>query len=287
MEPLALLASYFFLSLLISACNAAASSSEQARRLVIDDFCSTSVNRLGSWHGPGENLPVEYDGGDEGDDDDDEEEEEACMVRLSPSNPDHNYHTLLSKSCFNLERYRKMFLHVKFSGSDAFTISLYQHNGACNQDRAPFPGTFDSIEAARYVTDDSGDIYVPLSHFYVDLKRMSSIAFHGFYKNEETVLRRVEIVKYLPKGVYIPKKLPTGSMVLNCRRPNSFAFGIDDGDPRLAQTIMRILDDEQIKVTFFVVGHGLRDPSTNFTNLYSEMIQKGHQVALHSETHPK
>ncbi|KAE8547765.1 hypothetical protein EYB25_009558 [Talaromyces marneffei] len=268
---------YYILFIIISSTTAMMPLRNHPRGFVLDDFCRRSVNSLGAWHGPGENLMIEYDQ----DDDDD------CLIRLSPSNPDHNYHTQFSYSCFDLSRHRKMFLHVKYSGSDAFTISLYQHNAACNQWRAPFPGTFDSVEASRYTTDDGGDIYVPLSHFYINLERASSVAFHGFYTSEETVLHKVEILQHLPDDVNIPRKLPTGTMVLNCKRPNSFAFGIDDGDPALAQEVMEILEDEDIKVTFFVVGRGLKDPSTNFTNLYSEMLEKGHQIALHSDTHPK
>ncbi|OKL62814.1 hypothetical protein UA08_01877 [Talaromyces atroroseus] len=245
---------------------------------VIDTFCESPFNELGAWHGPGENLPIKYDEDDDGD----------CLMRLFPSNPDHNYHTQFSYSCFDLTDHEDMYLHVEYSGSDAFTISIFQHNGECNSYRAPYPGTSDSVEAARYTTsDNNNNIYVPISHFYVDLDIVSSIGFHGFYTTDETILRKVEIVKYLPDDVEIPRKLPTGTLVLNCKRPNSFAFGIDDGDPRLAQEVMEILDDEDITVTFFVVGMGLLDPSTNFTDVYTEMLRRGHQVALHSSTHPK
>lgn len=268
---------YYILLIIVPSTNAMMPLRKGPRGFVIDDFCRSSVNNLGAWHGPGENLPVEY--GQDNDDD--------CLVRLFPSNPDHNYHTQFSYSCFDLSKARSMFLHVRYSGRDAFTISFYQHNEDCNPWLAPFPGTFDSVEASRYVTDEGGDVYIPLSHFYIDLKQASSIAFHGFYTNEETVLHKVEVVKDLPDNFDVPRKLPTGTMVLNCKRPNSFAFGIDDGDPSLAQEVMEILEDEGIKVTFFVVGQGLRDPYTNFSNLYSEMLEKGHQVALHSDTHPK
>jgi Polysaccharide deacetylase len=243
---------------------------------IIDTFCEGPFNDIGAWHGPGENLPIEY----EEDDDDD------CFVRLFPSNPDHNYHTQFSYSCLDLSDHGDMYLHVEYSGSDAFTISIFQHNGDCSPRRAPYPGTSDSVEAARYSTSDN-DIYIPISHFYVDLDIVSSIGFHGFHTTDETILRKVEIVENLPDDVDIPRKLPTGTLVMNCKRPNSFAFGIDDGDPRLAQDVMQILDDEDIQVTFFVVGKGLLDPYTNFTNVYTEMLERGHQVALHSYTHPK
>ena len=39
-------------------------------------------------------------------------------------------------------------------------------------------------------------------------------------------------------------------------------------------------------MTFFTVGAPLEDPSTNLTNVYNEMLSQGHQVALHTYTHP-
>jgi hypothetical protein len=137
------------------------------------------------------------------------------------------------------------------------------------------------------------DLYVPLTHFEVDFNRVVSISFHGFYTEEPITLYRIEIVAAVPEpspdnGHFrLPGKLPSGRLVLRCSRPNSFAFGIDDGQPQFSQRVMRILDEEGVRVTFFVVGAGLRDPSTNFTTFYKEMLKKGHQIALHSNTHPK
>ena len=51
--------------------------------------------------------------------------------------------------------------------------------------------------------------------------------------------------------------------------------------------MMQIIKDANIKVTFFAVGSALLDTSGNFTNIYKEAIANGHQVALHSQTHPK
>jgi hypothetical protein len=242
--------------------------------LIVDTFDSSPFNDLGFWHGAGETLEIEYS-----------YDEESNFVELSPSDPDDNYHTQLSDSCFDLSDFADMYLHVSFSGSSEFSISLYQSNGDCNPDRAPSPGNADSVEASRYAVDE--DIYVPISHFYIDLTLASSIAFHGFYTQETVYLRHVEIVEEIPDDFEIPEKLPTGTLVLNCKRPDSFAFGIDDGDPQLAQEVMDILEDEGIKVTFFVVGQGLVDESTNLTNVYAEMLRRGHQVALHSYSHPK
>jgi len=50
---------------------------------------------------------------------------------------------------------------------------------------------------------------------------------------------------------------------------------------------MQIVREEGIKVTFFTVGAPLLDPGTNLSNVYKEMFSQGHQIALHSFTHPK
>jgi hypothetical protein len=240
---------------------------------VIDSFYDGPFNDLDAWHGPGEGLHVEY-----GDDD-------ARYLRLFPSDPDQNYNTQVSSSCFNMTKYKDMYLHVDYSGSDKFSISFNQNNQHCNSERAPYPDTADSVEASRYSSD--GEIYVPLSHFSIDFSRALSIAFHGFYTTDDVTLYKVEIVRDVPDYVDLPKKLDTGTLVVKCKRPGSFAFGIDDGDPELAQEVMEILTDEGIQVTFFVVGNALRDRETNFTEVYREMLRRGHQVALHSYTHPK
>ncbi|KAJ5668324.1 Glycoside hydrolase/deacetylase beta/alpha-barrel [Penicillium maclennaniae] len=137
------------------------------------------------------------------------------------------------------------------------------------------------------------ELFIPLSHFHIDQNRVISVSFSGFYTNKSVTLHRVEIVSSVPppreENNYfkVPEKLPTGDLILRCTRPNSFAFGIDDGSPRFAQEVMRILDEEDVRVTFFAVGAGLRDTTTNLTTFYREMLAKGHQVALHSYTHPR
>ncbi|KAI5288078.1 hypothetical protein KEM52_001315, partial [Ascosphaera acerosa] len=131
-----------------------------------------------------------------------------------------------------------------------------------------------------------GPIYVPLSHFNIDLTRASSVALHGFYTHDKLHLARVEIVAQPPASFAVPDKTPTAQVVLRCSRPNAFAFGIDDGEPGLARSVMDILDEEGVKVTFFTVGKGLDDPKEPFGEVYREAVKKGHQVALHSYTHP-
>ncbi|KAF3482265.1 uncharacterized protein GIQ15_05024 [Arthroderma uncinatum] len=218
--------------------------------LVIDTFRSPATNDLGIWHGVDEGMPAEYGEG---------------SLRLSPTNADMNFYTQLSGGCTDMTVYKDAYLHVVIKGTDKFTISFTQHNAQCNQNVAPFPETWDSVEASRYA--NGGDIYVPLSHFNIDLARANSIGFHGFYTKEEVTLFKVEVVSSPPNTLGTPSKLPTGTLALKCKRPNSFAFGIDDGQPQYAQEVMNMLAEEDILVTFFTVGNGLLDETANFTNV--------------------
>ncbi|KAJ5548887.1 hypothetical protein N7513_006121 [Penicillium frequentans] len=178
------------------------------------------------------------------------------------------------------------------------------NNGSCVEDGDDNDGNdYGNGNGGNDDNDDDADqgpastekteLFIPLSHFRINHNRVVSISFTGFYTNVSLILRRIEFVSTVPppsaenNGFLIPEKEPSGTLVLRCSRPNSFAFGIDDGQPSFAQDVMRILDEEGIRATFFVVGAGLTDQSTNFTNFYREMMGKGHQVALHSNTHPK
>ncbi|KAI9374088.1 hypothetical protein BJX61DRAFT_345481 [Aspergillus egyptiacus] len=237
--------------------------------MVIDTFADSERNDLGFWHGPSTNLASEHSNG---------------YVRLYPTDPDQNYHTELGPAtCFDMRPYKHMYLHVVFSGSTKFSISLNQHNEKCDSRRSPILETWDTIEVDRY--SRGNDIYVPLDHFNIDQSRTVSVSFHGFYSEEPLTLYKVEIEPEIPSGFYVPPKLETGELFLHCTRPNSFAFGIDDGLPHLVQEVMTILEEEDILVTFFVVGAGLRDKEANFSQVYNEMLQRGHQIALHSDTH--
>ena len=267
-------------------------SQQSTPSLVIDTFQSPTYNDLGFWHGTGENLTTHYEPG---------------LIHLFPTDPDHNFHTQFgAQGCFSLLPWQGHFLHVVFQGTDQFSVSINEHNAGCNPRYSPFPGVSDSVQASRYVMRtksqsnpqspaslDLAELFIPLSHFRIDHNRVLSISFSGFYTSQPLTLHRVEFVPTVPppsqsNGYFqIPEKLNTGTFVLRCSRPNSFAFGIDDGDPMYAQEVMRILDAEDVRVTFFVVGAGLRDSSTNFTRFYREMLRKGHQVAFHSNSHPK
>lgn len=92
----------------------------------------------------------------------------------------------------------------------------------------------------------------------------------------------------VPQSVKTVARKNTGTLWNGCVNPNHIAFGIDDGVPELMQRALQIIKDEKIPVTFFVQGSALllSEEDGNFTEAYREMIDEGHQIGLHTETHP-
>ncbi|KAE8148108.1 hypothetical protein BDV25DRAFT_168677 [Aspergillus avenaceus] len=244
--------------------------------ITIDSFPDPQKNDLGFWHGALENLPVTYS---------------PSSVTLYPSDPDQIYHTELSPAqCFDLTPFQTWYLHITLTGAPHFSVSLNQNNIFCTPRRNPYPETWDSLDAARYsIRNASGtEIYMPLSHFHIDLSRVVSVSLGGFYQPYTPVkVSKIELVPTPPGNFPIPPKLRNGVLRLACTRPGSFAFGIDDGLPWLAREVMEILESEGVLATFFVVGRGLRDRRTGFGEFYRKMIARGHQIALHSDLHRK
>jgi peptidoglycan/xylan/chitin deacetylase (PgdA/CDA1 family) len=201
-------------------------------------------------------------------------------------NSDLGWYTQISGRCTNFTPNTNGYLHIAFTGSYAFTISLQQHNPTCNESLNPYPYTWDSVEASRYSNTAKTDIYVPISHFSINLKLCIGLAFKGWYTTAATMFSKVELVKTVPNGFLVPSKLDSAPLRFACTRPNSFAFAIDDGDPKYAQQVISYLKAANIHVTFFTVGAALLDATTNLTNVYAEMLAQGHQIAYHSFTHP-
>jgi peptidoglycan/xylan/chitin deacetylase (PgdA/CDA1 family) len=241
-----------------------------AAAFVIDKFANKDSNALSAWHGYDDGMTVTWGTG---------------SVKIVSNDPDYAFYTQFDGNCKDVRAYDGNYLHIKYSGSTAFSVALQQHNTACNADIAPYPATWDEVEAGRYASN--GDIYIPMSHFNINKQYAIGIALKSWYTTAATTFTLVEIVKSVPATFQVQSKLPTGNLVFACTRPNSFAFCIDDGDPALAQQVMDIIRSENIKVTFFTVGAPLLDTSNNLSTVYKDMMAQGHQIALHSYTHPK
>ncbi|KAF2672371.1 glycoside hydrolase/deacetylase [Microthyrium microscopicum] len=247
-----------------------AAPSGTAAPLIIDNFSNKDTNLLGQYHGGDDGMILTWG---------------SRLLQIQSPDPDYSFYSQFTGTCKDMTAYESSYLHIKYVGSTSFSISLQQHNRGCNEAIAPYPETWDEVEASRYAAN--GDIYVPMSHFNIDKTRTIGVALKAWYSQDATIVSLIEIVPSVPAGFKIESKLPTGQLIFACKRPNSFAFCIDDGDPKLAQQVLSIIKQENIKVTFFTVGAPLLDLSTNLSNVYHEMTAQGHQIALHSYTHPK
>ena len=253
-----------------TAISTVAAPTTTSTQFVVDAFQKVDTNSVNQWHGGDEGIITTFG-------------RNSMTIRTNDS--DLTWNTQLSERCTDFNAWKNAYLHVAYTGSNKFSIALQQHNEQCNNSIKPYPETWDSVEAARYSTES--DIYVPISHFNINLDRVIGFAFKGFYSTDPTTLSVVELVDSVPDDFQMPSKLPSGSLLFACKRPNSFAFAIDDGEPRLAQQVMDIVKSEGITVTFFTVGLPLLDKTTNLSNVYLDMQSRGHQIAMHSYTHPK
>ncbi|KAI4225888.1 MAG: hypothetical protein L6R36_003596 [Xanthoria steineri] len=239
---------------------------------VIDAFANPNTNALGFYHGGDDPATYTISGGQ--------------IVFSMKGNADLSWYTQVSGSCSDFTANENGYLHIAYSGSAAFSVALQQHNPSCNSELAPYPFTWDDVEAGRYSNSAKTDIYIPVSHFKIDKKRTIGLALKGFYTSTTTTVSKIELVQTVPAGFSVPSKLETAPLYFACTRPNSFAFAIDDGSPDLAQQVLQAVNAADIKVTFFTVGAPLLDSSNNLTNVYKEMLGRGHQMAYHSYTHP-
>lgn len=239
---------------------------------VIDTFGQANTNNLGFYHGGDDTATYKLASGK--------------MTINTAGNSDLAWYTQVSNGCRDFTSLDKGYLHIAYTGSNAFSIALQQHNPTCDPNVNPYPFTWDSVEASRYSNSAKTDLYVPISHFNIDRTKTIGFSLKGFYTSTSTVFSKIEIVQSVPSGFLVPSKLPTSPLIFSCTRPNSFAFAIDDGDPQYAQRVVSSVATAGIKVTFFTVGAALLDDSTNLTSVYSNMLREGHQVAYHSYTHP-
>ena len=243
--------------------------------LVIESFAATSgtSNNLGGWHGFDATMKVAYKVG--------------SMTISSPSSDLSWYSQFSAQSCNDISKYASGYLHIALTPSTSsvdFSIAIQEQNSFCDSSKKPSPANWEEVQMRRYL--QGSDVYIPLSHFPINLQRGIGIALRAFTAPDIVTITRIEIVGSVPASYVIPGKAPQSPLVYSCTVPNTLAFGIDDGDPALASRTLQILNANGIKATFFVLGLPLLDPTTNMTNVYKEALANGHQVAVHSYTHP-
>lgn len=74
-------------------------------------------------------------------------------------------------------------------------------------------------------------------------------------------------------------------IITGCRNPKHLALTFDDGISEYTEELLDILDQHQVKATFFILGESLQASNHN-KRILIRMIQEGHIVASHSFDHP-
>ena len=236
--------------------------------LVLDRFTDPNVNEIRERHGK-EDDGMQLTWG-------------VSRVRILSPDPEYAFYSAASSVSDDWDFAKDMYLHIAYSGIPAFSIGLWEDNSMVNDAIFPWPVTWNSLEASRYAIN--GHIYIPISHFNIELGRVIKVTLHGFYLPTTPVtLSVIEIVPRLPEGVITPPRLKVGRLVFNGPTYSPFcSFGIEEGTPALLRQTLDLLRKENVPVTFFPKGQDLLDPAT--ANVYRDAVAQGHQIGLYSYT---
>ncbi|KAK6584220.1 hypothetical protein PZA11_003950 [Diplocarpon coronariae] len=88
----------------------------------------------------------------------------------------------------------------------------------------------------------------------------------------------------------LSRGLPVGTIITSCTVPGTVAVTFDDGPSIYTAQLLDTLATYGVKATFFIVGawqnRPIDDPSQPWIPLLRRMHNEGHQLALHTWTHP-
>ncbi|KAF9167810.1 Carbohydrate esterase 4 protein [Actinomortierella ambigua] len=91
---------------------------------------------------------------------------------------------------------------------------------------------------------------------------------------------------YPVDGPLPASRLQPGDIVYSCQQPSSYAISFDDGPGQLTDTLLDYLDDQDVKVTFFLNGNNwncIYRPETQ--RLLKRAYKAQHQLAAHPWSH--
>lgn len=84
-------------------------------------------------------------------------------------------------------------------------------------------------------------------------------------------------------GALSPVSQLFGSTIRHTGNARSLALTFDDGpNPALTPRLLRLLEENDVRATFFLVGRFVRE----CPELVQEIAAKGHTIGNHSDTHP-
>ncbi|KAL7917460.1 carbohydrate esterase family 4 protein [Trichoderma austrokoningii] len=86
--------------------------------------------------------------------------------------------------------------------------------------------------------------------------------------------------------------VPYGQAIFHCTQPGTVALTFDDGPWKYTEMLLDVLEEYNIKATFFITGRNLgkgaiNDPETDWPHLIHRMKADGHQIASHTWSHQR
>ncbi len=140
------------------------------------------------------------------------------------------YSLLSGSTCLSLSGYSYLHLTaVSVVGSQTMTVSLEQHNPQCNSAIAPYPETWGGVDLRRYLPGTSGDVWIPLSHFRINLQRAAALSFKALFDTSSISMGKIEFTTALGAGAFVPAMVAQSPLHFHCVDPNVVALCIDDG----------------------------------------------------------
>ncbi len=84
-------------------------------------------------------------------------------------------------------------------------------------------------------------------------------------------------------GALAPLSQLFGNTIRGTSNPHTVALSFDDGpNPALTPRLLRLLEENRIRATFFLIGRFVRECPA----LVQEIAAQGHTIANHTDTHP-
>ncbi|PON23326.1 hypothetical protein TGAM01_v207853 [Trichoderma gamsii] len=86
--------------------------------------------------------------------------------------------------------------------------------------------------------------------------------------------------------------VPYGQAIFNCKKPGTVALTFDDGPWKYTEQLLDVLEEYNVKATFFITGRNLgkgaiNDPDLDWARLIHRMKADGHQIASHTWSHQR
>jgi hypothetical protein len=133
-----------------------------------------------------------------------------------------------STPCVNLTRFRNSYFHIQLKSiakSQEFDIILRESAASCDS-FSKFE-TWEQVAASWYRT--GLDIYIPINHLPIRLERTGTLVLGNFRDLTPIEISFIRIVDRVPDSISLPTQIPQSPLIFRCTKPNSLAFGIDDG----------------------------------------------------------